>query len=450
MGKKARWILLFCLAALIGGLGWAVYERMTRQFLLRVAISQHRADDGVLLDELGKWLAKNNRHTRLQVLTFPDEAAAAEAVRTSKADWAAVRGDIPLPGGLNSALALYREVAVFIATPQSKIEDWPQLKGKTIGLAGHTRPDDPLLMKILKARNLADVHLITIGRDQIDELLKKNAIQAVVQIAPLSGIQTTAMKAGRTMRRIKGEAVMLEIADAEALADADNRYEDYDVPVGGVRESPPLPDEATSTLAVVRHLIVRGSVPSLFVQRTLIDVMDAKRAIAPDFPLARQIGSPGVEKDAAVKIHPGALSYFNGEEIKLTDILVEWIYIVPLVIGGIGALLTWLYNLFWPEEQRRAQDTLVELLVMRRDAARAKSLADLDALEKRRDEIQDIIHDEFSEGEIEHKIVTALLVAAEATDRKIDYMRDRLARGLAAGEPRDDALDEADMKTAAQ
>lgn len=435
MSKRSRWILLISILALMGGLGWAAYQRMTSQVTLRVAIAESRSDDGVLLNEIGKWLTANNRRTRLQVVPLPDQAAIVTALREGKVELGSVRGDFPMPGGLNSMAAMYREVAIFIATPQSKIEDWPQLKGRTIGLAGHTAPNDPLLQKILRARNLSDIKMIAIERDQIDDLLKKNTIQVVAQIAPLTGSTGTDMKAGRTVRRVKGDAAMLELADAEALAEADNRYEDYDVPVGGVRDAPPLPEESTSTLAVIRHLMIRSQTPSLGVQKTLIDFMDAKRAIAPDFPLARQIGSPGVDKDAAVKIHPGALSYFNGEEIKITDILIEWIYIVPLVIGGLGAVLTWLYNFFWPAEKRRAQDAMVELLVMRRDAARAKSMADLEALETRRDQIEDLIHDEFSEGALEHKMVTALLVAAEAADRKIDYMRGLLAsREREAGE----------------
>ncbi|MGL4322546.1 MAG: hypothetical protein ACRCTD_00795 [Beijerinckiaceae bacterium] len=428
MGKRSRWILVASLVALMCGLGWAVYQRFTSQVNMRIAISQHRADDALLVTELAKWMAKNNRRTRLSVVMTHDEAAAVDAVRNGQADLASVRGDYPLPGGINSAAALYREVAIFVATAQSRIQDWPQVRGKTIALVGHTDAHDTLLQKILRARNITDAKFIAVERDSLDDLLKKNVVQVIAQIAPLNTGQVAEMKTGRNMRKVKGAAIMLELADAEALAAGDNRYEDYDVPAGGIRSAPPLPDEATSTLAVARHLVIASRVQPISVQKTLIDIMDAKRAIAADFPLARQIGSPGVEKDAAIKIHVGALSYFNGEEISLTDLLIDWIYIVPMVIGGLGAVLTWMYNLMWPADARRAQDAMVELLVMRREATKASTLAELDTIEKRRDEIQEEIDEQLSDGGLTDKLITALLVAADTTDRKISMMREKILR----------------------
>lgn len=449
MDRKARWILVVSIIVLLGGFAWAGYQRYTTQATVRIAIGQHRADDALLINELGKWLTQNNRRTRVEVVTVPDDVAAVAAVRTGKAEMASVRGDQALPGGVNSALALYRAVAIVVALPKSGVQDWNQLNNKTIGLLGHLDPQDIMLQKILRARNVTGVKFVPVERGQLDEVLRKNSVHAIAQISPLNMNPASELRAGKAIRRIKGAPVMLELADAEALAESDNRYEDYDVPAGALKTSPSFPEEATSTLAVIRHLVVPGSVQAITIQKTLIDLMDAKRGIAQDFPLALQIGSPGVEKDAAIKIHPGALSYFNGEEIRLSDILLEWVYIVPMIIGGIGALATWLYNFFWPADARRAQDTLVELLLMRRDAARAQSLDDLDRLEQRRDEIQELIHDEFSNGELEDRVITALLVAAEATDRKIDYVRDRLMRATQIdGSIHMDT--QAAMKTAAQ
>ncbi|MGL4496675.1 MAG: TAXI family TRAP transporter solute-binding subunit [Beijerinckiaceae bacterium] len=428
MSERLRWVLVVCIAALIGGAGWAVYHRMTSQVSVRVAVGQHRGDDALLIGELAKWMASSSRRTRIEIITVADDQAAVAAVREGKAALASVRGDQPLPGGVNSALALYRAVATIVALPQSGVKDWPQLRGKTIGLLGHLDPQDPLLQKILRARGVTDARFVPVERTQVDDVLRRNAVHAIAQISPLNANPASEVRAGRAVRRIKGAATVLEIADAEALAAADNRYEDFDIPAGALRDTPPMPQEATSTLAVIRHLVVRGNAPAHGVQRILIDIMDAKRAVAPDFPLALQIGSPGVEKDAAIKIHPGALSYFNGEEIKLSDMVIEWIYIVPVVVGGVGAVLTWLYNLLWPAHARRAQQAIVELLVMRRDVARAQTLADIDAIEKKRDDIQALIDEEFSTGALKDRVLTALLVAAEAADRKIDFMRERLSR----------------------
>ena len=426
MTKRTRWILAFSLFALVAGLAWAAYARFTGQITWRVAISEHRSDDAQLFNELGKWMAARNRRSRIEVVMVADENKAVDALRDGSADLASVRADVSLSGGINSMATLYREVAVFVALPKSGIEDWPHLKGKTVALVGHTATQDRLVQKILRARNVSDVKLIEVDRKDIDALLKQNGAHVIAQVAPLISTQHPGLKTGSTLRKVKGVATMLELADAEALASADKRYEGIDIPTGGVRDAPQLPVEETSTLAVARHLIVKGKEQTYPVQRLLIDIMDAKRAIASDVPLARKIGSPGVEKDGVIKIHAGAASYFNGEEVALGDVVLEWFYLVPMIIGGGGAMLAWLYNLMWPESARHAQHSVAELLAMRRELASLSSQHALRAMEERRDQVMSRIDKGLASGKLPDNMIAALVVASDAVDRKIDQARERL------------------------
>lgn len=425
MGRRLRSLLAVSILAILIGGGWAIYQRATSQIIWRIAVAQHREDDEALFTELARWMATRNRRSRFEIVRVEDEPAALEALRQNKADILSVRADTPVPGAFASIASLYREVAAFIALPRSGIDDWAKLKGKTIGLIGHTSPQDRLVQRVLRARNLSDVKLLEFDRTQFEPLMKQNAMQAVVQVAPLINTQHANLKIGSTIRKVKREALMLEVTDADALASVDKRYVGVDVPAGGIREAPALPEEETATLAVTRHLVVLGSEKTYTVQRLLIDIMDAKRAISSEMPLARNIGSPGTDKDGVLKVHPAAAHYFNGDEMALPDLILEWIYLVPLVIGGCGAAFTWAYNLLWPASARRAQFAVAELMKLRRDLSEVKTGAELNAIAERLSKMQEDIDRGLANGGLKDNMITALLVASDAADRKLEQMRER-------------------------
>ncbi|HUN11762.1 MAG TPA: hypothetical protein PLE50_05755, partial [Rhabdaerophilum sp.] len=103
-----------------------------------------------------------------------------------------------------SYLSLYRELAVFVVPAASNIDNWQGLNGRTIALLGQTRPTDRLIQKVLAARQVTGVSFISASRDDIEGLVRQNRVQAVAQVAPLNIAQHSDIKAGRSVRRIRG------------------------------------------------------------------------------------------------------------------------------------------------------------------------------------------------------------------------------------------------------
>ena len=427
MQKISRAILVLSLLAISFGLAMVTFHMLKGQFLWRVAIGTQRGDDPAMIEAIARWLAENNRRSRIEVRIVASDAAALDAVRDGMADAALARTDAIIPGMMASVASLYPEVAMVVGLPRSGITDWPQLRGKTVALVGHTKPDDALLKKILQTRNVTDVRLVSVERRDFDAGLARNAFQGIANVGPLVSQDTTDIRAGGSFRRIKKGATVLEVVDAESLAATDKRYVAFDIPGGGMRDQPPLPEEEISTLAVMRHLMVRGATKAFTVQRLLIDIMDAKRAISSAQPLARKIGSPGTDKDGAVKIHPGAIRYFNGEEIAISDIVLEWIYVIPMVAGAFGAIGSWLASRLWRRGRSSLEDAVVQLVKLRQSASQVRSAAELRQLEPDLEQLSLRIGQALASGAASDKSATSALLALDLTERALERTRQRVS-----------------------
>ncbi|HUN11763.1 MAG TPA: hypothetical protein PLE50_05760, partial [Rhabdaerophilum sp.] len=71
-----RWLILLAVLAAAAAFSWFAYQRFTSPLTWRIAVSQHRADDAVILERVGEWLKLRARRTRLDVQMVADEDAA--------------------------------------------------------------------------------------------------------------------------------------------------------------------------------------------------------------------------------------------------------------------------------------------------------------------------------------------------------------------------------------
>lgn len=418
-----HWLMFSCGLVMLAGAAYAAYNMLNRHVVLSVAASGSDIDEMTLVLALSRWVAGNDRRYRLKVIQKSSHEEALAALQKGEADLATARADVAIPSGLTSVSALFQEIAVVVAAPQTGITEWTHLRGRSIGVVAPTRLSDPLLRKVLSTKGLVDPKLISIAPDKIDEEVRKKTIQAIAYVAPSNGSMLGDLRAAKPMRRMKGAPLFLSVEDAEAIVAGDRRFGSVELPAGALRPSPPIPEEAATTLTVTRHLMIRRNVPSFVVTGLLSDLLEARRSLMQEVPLAAQIGAPDSERTAVVPVHPGASRFFSGDEFDLAAQLAEWAYLAPMLIGALGMCALWLYHFLWPPKIHGARDLLAECIALRNRARASRTLDDVSALEAARDEIMLAIEKQTSRHHIDAGMAAALMLAIDGVEERIDRLR---------------------------
>jgi hypothetical protein len=120
-------------------------------------------------------------------------------------------------------------------------------------------------------------------------------------------------------RNAKMKAGLVPIDLAGAIAAATRTYESYDLPKGTIRGSPAIPDEDLTTLRVPLYLVANKKLADSVVAVLAQTMMEVPRDLVGEYPLLAKISAPSTDKDAYIPIHPGAATYFSGEQPSFLD-----------------------------------------------------------------------------------------------------------------------------------
>lgn len=419
-----RWIVAGCIALGLLGAVYAVHQRFFRETTVRIAVASLNGQDGQLLSSINDWLADNGRRLRLRLVETGSDAASLEQLRARKVHIASARADSTSGADIASMMVLYHEMAVLMAPEGSPVTGWRDLNRRPLGVTAGTSRNDPLLLALLKANGVDDSLMVEVAPEAVRSELQRRAILAAAFVAPVPGNNLRQLRRFGSLRDPRGALAVLEVADAETLASRDRRYSAMTIPAGVLRPNPPLPDEGTETLAVARHLMVRDAAAALMITRLSREMLEAMRALQTRHPLLGQAGAPDIAADAFVRVHKGPKALFNGEDRGVLDFALEWIYVIPLLFGALASLGVWLRRWLSPDRPGDAETLMAEALELRRTAAEAQSMQELQALRRRFEHLA---------GQFESRLKTlesgdaaGVLAAFDLCDRRIDSRRAEL------------------------
>jgi len=158
--------------------------------------------------------------------------------------------------------------------------------------------------------------------------------------------------------------VLIPIDSAAAIAEGNRAFESFDVPKGTLRGSPPVPDDDLTTLRSSVYLVARKSLSSDVATNLTQTIMKVRRELLVGNPLFAQITAPSTDADAYLPVHPGALAFYNGTKQSFIDEYSNYIYLGPMVLGGIASVLAaaWKFlGIGQPEFREGPLDTLYGL-----------------------------------------------------------------------------------------
>jgi hypothetical protein len=226
----------------------------------------------------------------------------------------------------------------------------------------------------------------------------------------------------------KRHPTLIAIESAEAIAAIAKAYESYELPKGTFRGSPAIPNDDLTTLRVPVHLVANRTLNNDTVTVLAKAIMEYRRELISDFPVATHIAAPSSDKDATIPVHPGAKAYFEGEEKTFFDKYGDQLFYGTLVLGTLTSAMAaaWKFVLRGPEVPGgRLIDRLTELAVRIRSANSDEELAAIE------DEINAILQSELEDLQSEE---AALNVAAARLERLIHLRGSKLSAGAKAGE----------------
>jgi TRAP transporter TAXI family solute receptor len=425
-GRLPRWLrvsVVFGLAFLACAAGLFGYRYATHPVTLTVATGSIDGDVTRLMSVVAARMAAAEQPVRLKVVDKGTALDAVNAFAAGDTDLAVARADI---GDLSAARAVVvmTYAVVLIAVPQAgTIDSVEGLKGKTVGVIAAS-VNQQLISTIAKTYDLDQAKLTfkDISPSEVSQAVQSKQVRALLVVMPISE-KYLGMLRDIFPRNAKAKLKLLPIDSAGAIAAAARAYESYDLPRGTIRGSPAVPDEDMTTLRVPFYLVANKRVGDAVIASLAKTMMEVRRDLLGEDPLFSQISAASDDKDAQIPIHPGAHTYFAGEQQSFLDKYADKLFYLTMLLGFAASMLAAAWRFMTKGANASEDDPLMRLNRLADQVRGATSEAELEDIERNIDEILDTELEKHSDGEAKAAEYAALGLATHRLERLISQRR---------------------------
>jgi TRAP-type uncharacterized transport system substrate-binding protein len=415
-------IAVLVLAAAGGLFGYRYY---THPVTLTVAVGSIDGEASKAMSAIASRLVSINAPVRFKVIDTGTALEAAREFAEGKVNLAVVRGDVGDLSQGGSVVVVAHVVALLIAPPGSPIDSMEALKTHTVGVIGgdaNAKLVDVLSKEygFVRAKVFKDVALA-----DAKHALQSREVSALLVVIPLSEKYLSLVR-GLFQQNSKTFPVLVSIDSAGAIAEADRAYESFDVPKGTLRGAPPVPDDDVTTLRTSLYLVANKKLGSDLVATLTQTIMRVRRDLLVEQPIFAQITAPSTDADANVPLHPGAAAFYNGTQQSFMDEYGNWIYLTPMILGGIATVLAGAWK-FLGIGRSESEAPLDRLYALARRIREATTQAELMAIEDEIDNALKAQRAKAAAGDENAADATTLNVAAHRLENLIHDRRALLA-----------------------
>jgi TRAP-type uncharacterized transport system substrate-binding protein len=352
-------VIIFCI-----GVGLFGYRWYNRPVTLTVAAGSIDGEAAKAMSAMAGQFVSDGAPVRFKVIDTGTALESAKAFAAGNVDLAVVRGDVGDLSQAQAIVVLTHVTVLLIAPPGSNIDSIDKLKGRTIGvLAGETNSKIvDILNKTFDLPRSKTVFKNLTLQEARQAILSKQ-VNALLVVIPLTEKYLSLVK-GLFPQGSKTLPVLIPIDSAAAIAEANRAYESFDVPKGTMRGSPPVPEDDLTTLKTSIYLVAKKSLSADVATNLTQAIMKVRRELLRENPLFAQITAPSTDADSFLPVHPGALAVYNGTQQGFIDEYSNYIYLGPMVLGGIATVLAaaWKFlGIGQPEFRQGPLDTLYGL-----------------------------------------------------------------------------------------
>lgn len=414
-------------AAAIGG-GWFAYHYFAKPIVLTVAAGSADGEALALISAISARLTTSKSHVRLKVTDSGSSAKAAELLAVGKADLAIVRSDTSGLADARSVLLLTHAVVLIVAPASIGADSVGDLRDTTVGVVGGiiNAPTVNALKQVYQF-DRAKVRFEDIAIADGAAALWSGRVHALLAVAPLTERYLSRIRQFFQQGSAKGATPkLIGIESAGAVANVAQSYESYDIPKGTLRGAPPVPSDDLTSLRVAFFLVANKSVEADAVTDLTQSLVDARRDLLSQFPILAQVAAPSTDADALIPIHPGAATYYGGNQQSFLDKYDDKLYYSSLLLGSLISIIIAAWR--FAGSGTGPQSMLEPLYELGSEIRNAKSEAELDEIEKRIDDIlkTELARNTGGEG-ADSSEMAALGLAAHRLQYLMSHCRARLA-----------------------
>jgi TRAP-type uncharacterized transport system substrate-binding protein len=373
-------------AAVISG-GWFAYRYFTKPVYLTVAAGSVDGEALSLISAIAARLAASNAHTRLKVVDSQTSAGASQLLASGKADLAVVRGDTGGLADARSVLLLTHGVVLIVSPSTTSADNLGDLRDATIGVVGGpiNRPTVDALKQVYQF-DRAKVRFHDVAVTDGAVALSSGQAQALLAVVPVTEKYLAKVRQFFQRTGAKGQTPkLIEIESAGAVANVAQYYESYDIPKGTLQGAPPIPSDDLTSLRVSFFLVANKSVDADTITDLTQSLVDVRRDLLSQYPVLAQAAAPSTDANALIPIHPGAATYYNGNQQSFLDKYDDKIYYASLLLGSLISIILAAWR--FAKSGVGSKSLIEPLYALGGEIRNAGSEAELDETEKRIDDI---------------------------------------------------------------
>ena len=422
-----RFVLLVGAACLVAGACLLGYRYYTHPVTLSVAVGSIDGEAAKAMSAIASRLVATDAPVRLKVIDSGTAFGAAQTFSAGKADLAVVRGDVGDLSQARAVVVVSHVVVLVIAPPGSAIDGIDKLKGRRVGVIGgdaNSKVVDVLSKEfgLDRAKVFKDIALPDARR-----ALQSKEVNALLVVIPLTEKYLSLVREF-FQQGAKALPVLVPIESAAAIAQAERAYESFDVPKGTLRGSPPVPEDDLTTLRATLYLVANKKLGTDLVTSLTQTIMRVRRDLLVEQPIFAQITAPSTDADAPVPLHPGAAAFYNGTQQSFMDEYGNWIYLTPMVLGGVATVLATAWKFLGLGGPATGQGPLDSLYALGRRIRKAGTDTELSDIEEEIDEILRTQRARSARGDENAVDDSTLNVAAHRLESLIHDRRTMLAK----------------------
>jgi TRAP-type uncharacterized transport system substrate-binding protein len=373
-------------AAIIGG-GWFCYRYFAKPVYLTVAAGSADGEALSLISAMAARLTASNAHIRLKVVDAGSSAKASELLSGHKADLAIVRGDTAGLADARSVLLLTHGVVLIMVPSAASADGLGDLRNTTIGVVGGAINQRTIeALKQVYQFDRAKVAFLDVAITDGAAALSSGRVHALLAVVPLTDKYLAKIRQFFQQQGAKGSAPkLIEIESAGAVANIAQYYESYDIPKGTLRGAPPVPSDDLTSLRVSYFLVANKSVSADSITDLTQSLVDVRRDLLSQYPILAQAAAPSTDANALIPIHPGAATYYNGNQQGFFDKYDDKLYYGSLLLGSLVSIAVAAWR--FAGSGTAPQSMLGPLYELGNEIKVARNEAELEQIEKQIDDI---------------------------------------------------------------
>lgn len=357
--------------------------------VLRVAVSPAGGEVSQFLLALAKTLERERAPVRLVVVPVADSEQSSAAFDRHKVDLAVVRTDYVMPASALGIAVMHNAKALLAVREDSGITSLQDLRGRHVAVVGRGFGNRALFEKIIGYGGVASGEVTITTLNSLIEFHIDPQHQAPDAVFFAGPQGSTRLREGlRLFSQIaNGPVRLLPIKEASLIARLNKPMSADEIAVGEITATPAWPTEASPTVAFPVLLVASNRLSKDVAYEFTRWLFSVKTALLRQHPVAGRIEALPTERDAFFAVHPGAATYFDANEVSFLERYSDALWLLVLGFGSFTSLAAWAASFLFASRNAQVRDDHGALLTLLGEARRATSLADIDLIEQRIDEV---------------------------------------------------------------